>query len=114
MTHCTVLILQESPTLDSLPASQLLTNWILQMCEYFFIARVYTATVSASGLFQSGCPALIPTLFTESALRPIQSSSCDVRVCVCVSIPSQLFVDYAQTVRVSVFCHKTDCIYISL
>ena len=58
-----VLILQESYTLDFLPASQLLTNCISPSCEYFFMTRVYTATVSASGLCQSRCPALIKTLF---------------------------------------------------
>ena len=47
-------------------------------------------------------------IFTESAPRPIPSNSCDVRVCVCVSVPSRIIVDYAQTVRVSVFCHKIE------
>ena len=33
---------------------------------------------------------------------------------VCVFVPSRLIVNYAQTVRISVFCHIIDCISFAL
>ena len=45
-------------------------------------------------------------IFTKSTPRPIQSSSHNVRLCVCVYIcPNRLIVDYTQRVRVLVFHH---------
>ena len=39
-------------------------------------------------------------------LRPIQSSSCDVRLSVRVFVPSRLIIDNAQMVSFSAFCRK--------
>ena len=39
----------------------------------------------------------LTSLFTESALRPIQSSGVDVRECLCLS-PLLVIVDYTQMV----------------
>ena len=48
------------------------------------------------------------TIFTESAPSSIQSSSCDVRLSVCLSVPKVVIVKYHQTVRVLVFHHNKD------
>ena len=50
-------------------------------------------------------------IFTELAPKPIQSISGGVCVSLCLSVPLRLIVDYAQTVRVSDFCHITYTIY---
>ena len=44
--------------------------------------------------------------FTELAAKPIQSSSHDGRVLICLSMPSRLITDYSQMVRVLVFVIK--------
>ena len=51
-------------------------------------------------------------LFTESAPMPIQSSSHNVIFWICLSVLSRVITDYAQTVGVSVFYHKINCISI--
>ena len=44
-------------------------------------------------------------IFTKSGTRPIQSSICSVHGSVCLSVSLRLIVDYAKTIRVSVFFH---------
>ena len=64
-------------------------------------------------LIQSTNIAYLISIFTESAARPIQSRSLD-SLCICLSVPSRVIVDYAQFVKVSVFCHKINFICFSL
>ena len=44
--------------------------------------------------------------------RPIQSSSSNVCLAVCLCVPSQVIADFAQMVRVLVLCLKIYCISI--
>ena len=53
---------------------------------------------------------LVPlvAIITESAPRPIPSSSCDILECVCVPVSSLLIIDYAPMFEVLVVYHEID------